>query len=256
MNAPSPFPWRLRLEHEGAAGITLERKGRRIRFDPRRPVVAGDIVILTGNWPEHLQATVEAIQGGLNPTVVAAPEILAWLSEKGSLQPFDGTTTIDGVHIETEAYVPIPKHTPRELMFKVGSALVRPDRAARRLVQRARLPEASPRIVQLTFPDGSRLLHLHLSLHQNTPEAWLAEATRKYGGATWVVVGVDHEESPAVRERIGRFGGNHVLFTDLIAEVRRQLGLPTQLLTPLVDLVLNDGIEAYVLVSQACFRFE
>ena len=256
MNVPSPFPWQLRLEHEGAAAISLERQGRRIRFDPRRPVDADDIVILTGNWPEHVQATLEAVQAGLNPTVVAAPEIVKWLAEKGALQPHEGDAVIDGVQIQTEAYQPIPKHTPKEFMFKVGSALVRPDRAARRLVKRARLPDPLPRIVQLTFPDGSRFLHLHLSLHKSTPADWLERAIEKYGGADWVVIGVDHEEADAVRDRIGRFGGKHILFTDLIAEVRRHLGLPTNLLTPLVDQVLSDGVAAYVLVSQACFRFE
>ena len=39
-------------------------KTRTIRFDPMLKPSQDDIVILTGNWPEHLQATADAISEG------------------------------------------------------------------------------------------------------------------------------------------------------------------------------------------------
>ena len=72
MNAPcSPFPYRLRISHEGRAGIRLERPGRHIRINPVQPLRPGEISVLTWQWPEHLQATAEAVRGGLKPTVIA-----------------------------------------------------------------------------------------------------------------------------------------------------------------------------------------
>ena len=47
----SGFQWKLRLVHEGHAGVILERPGRRIRFDPVTPPEPDDIVVLTGADP-------------------------------------------------------------------------------------------------------------------------------------------------------------------------------------------------------------
>ena len=47
----SGFQWKLRLVHEGQAGVILERPGRRIRFDPVTPPEPDDIVVLTGADP-------------------------------------------------------------------------------------------------------------------------------------------------------------------------------------------------------------
>lgn len=250
------FPWRLRLEHEGLASIRLERRGRRVRFDPVAPPDADDIVVLTRTWPEHLDATARAVADGRRPTVVAEPEVLSWLARKGELDAHRTPVTLDGVQIETLAYTPIPYAAGAEALRKVKSAVLRPDRALRRVAKRARLPRAEPVVVQLTFPDGGRLLHLNLALHDGTPERWLDEAAERFGGADWIVAGIDYGHDEAMLQRIRRFGDGKVMFTDLINETRQQVGLPINLLTPACDRAITQGVEAYLFVGGAGMRFE
>ncbi len=257
MSMPSlPFPWRLRIEHEGRNSLRLERRGRTLRFDPIAPPAPDDIVVLSWNWPEHLAATRDAVRAGTAPTVVAHEATLAWLATQGAVSGQPAPFAVDGVEIEQLAYTPIPWATPREAVHKIASAARRPDRALRRLVQKRGLPEAAPLITQLRFADGARLLHLNLSLHAHTSAAWLDEAVARFGGPEWLVVGVDHGHSDAVLDKVGRFGARHVLFTDLLAETRRSLGLPTELLTPVGDRALARGIEATIFVSGAGLRYE
>ena len=116
---PEQYPWALRLEHEGGASIRVERAGRWLRFDPIAPdrawealgdmpyataLGADEIVVLT--FPEHerLVATAHAVRDGLKPTVVASPEILAWLAEFGALDPVTAPTTLDGIDIDPKTY--------------------------------------------------------------------------------------------------------------------------------------------------------
>jgi hypothetical protein len=111
-------------------------------------------------------------------------------------------------------------------------------------------------VVVLTFGDGKKLVHLNLSLHDKTPDAWLAENHTALSGAEWLLVGIDHGEDSAVIDRIGALNPRRVLFTDMIGETRRWLGMPTALLTPTVDRAVTLGFDAYPFVSQASFRFE
>ena len=79
MGTLQDFPWRLRLEHEGFSSLRVERRGRRVRFDPVESPDSDDIVVLTRCWPEHLDATAKAVQAGTRPTVVAAAAVIDWL---------------------------------------------------------------------------------------------------------------------------------------------------------------------------------
>ena len=255
------FPYKLRLEHEGRASIRVEWPGQTLRFDPlggpEGPgVQAGDLVICTWNWPEHLDAVAAAAQAGDRPSVVAEPEVLAWLAAQGPIDAHQGPATVGGVSIETRTYTPIPYATRSEAVWKLRSALVRPDRAAGRLLKKARLPKVDPTIAQVTFPSGERLLHLNLSLHSRTPESWLADVSARFRGADYVIVGVDYGEDEAVLRLLERFEPGRVMFSDLISETRRALGLPTSLLTPVCDDAIGRGLEGYLFVSGAGMRFE
>ena len=70
------FPWRLRIEHEGLVSLRMERRGRTLRFNPMNPPDPNDIVILTGTWPEHLEATAAMVGAGHCPTVIAPQAVL------------------------------------------------------------------------------------------------------------------------------------------------------------------------------------
>ena len=250
------FPWRLRLEHEGFASLCVQRRGRRIRFDPVVPPDGDDIVILTRAWPEHLDATAESLAAGARPTVIAEPEVLSWLSRRGDIDAHRAPVTLDGVSIETLTYTPIPYAEGAEAIRKVKSALMRPDRAVLRLARRARQPRAAPVVVQVTMPDGGRLLHLNLSLHDGTPGAWLEEASARFGGADWIVAGIDYGHDEAMLDRIQRFGDGRVMFTDLLNDSRQSVGMPVNLLTPACDRAITRGVDAHLFVGGAGMRFE
>jgi len=59
-----------------------------------------------------------------------------------------------------------------------------------------------------------------------------------------------------VLDLLPRLAARRVLVTDLVSEVRRGLGLPTGLLTPMVDTARDRGVDAYIVVSGASMRFE
>lgn len=250
------YPWALRLELEGFQSLRLERPGRFLRFDPIGEIAADDIVILTWNEHERLAATARAIRGGKRLTVVAVPEILTWLAGHGSFDGHEAPVEIDGVRIELMPYQPIPYAEGAEIPLKVLSSLVNPARAARRLLQRRKLPSAAPVVAQLTFPDGRRLLHLNFALQSHTPEPWLAEAVARFREPDWLITGVDYGYEASFLERIPRFGAKRLLVADLLSDTRRAIGMPTGVLTPLVDRLVEQGLEAYVFATHASFRFE
>ena len=260
-SAALAYPWRLRLAHEGQLSLRIEREGRWLRFDPVNAPGSDDIVLLTWNWPEHLDGTVAAVESGVRPTVVGPEAVVSWLKAKGDLEGSTGPasgfeTVIDGVRIEAFAYTPIPYATPAEAVRKVQAGMLHPGSAVRRLVKRARAPKAEPLVYKLTFPDGSVLAHLNHALHSGTSEAWLTDAVRRLGKVDWLIAGVDFEEHEAFLATIERFEARNLLVTTLAGEVRRNAGMPVKLLTPLVDAIEARGHAAFVFPSQATFRFE
>lgn len=267
---PEQYPWTLRLEHEGGASIRVERAGRWLRFDPiapdtawqalgdmpyATPIGADEIVVLTAPEHERLVATAHAVRDGLNPTVVAAPEILTWLAQFGALRPLSTPTEVDGVALDRLDFEPIPYAEGAEIAWKAWSALSRPGPSLSRLKNRLRLPRCQPSAFSLGV-GGRRFVHLNMALHNHTPEAWMAEAVARVGGADWMLLGVDHGHEEGFMERVARLGARQVLVTDLVSDVRREMGLPTTLLTLLVDRLREQGIDAYVFASRSAFRFE
>ncbi len=253
-----PSAHRLRVVHEGLLSLCLERRGRPVRFNPRHPPAAGDIVVLDWCWPEHLRAAQAAAAAGQRFDVVAPEAVGRWLVDQGL--PADRVhgsgCRIDGVSFDQQPYQPIPWATPIEGVRKLRSAVVQPARAARRLASHRGLPSCAPQVTALRLADGGRLLHLNLSLHRGTPDDWLSRLADAQGGADWVLVGCDFEEDAAIAARLPRLAARTILVVDLVGEVRRAIGMPTALLTPLVDQLRRDDLDAYVLAAHTSFRFE
>lgn len=250
------FPWRLRIEHEGLLSLRLERRGRTIRFDPMLKPSQDDIVILTGNWPEHLQATADAVSEGASPTVIAPEPILAWLAERGNVDGHSGLVEVDGVQFESLSYTPVPFMEGAEAVRKLSSAIRRPDRAVRRLARRVAMPKCDPHAVRITFEDGASLVNLGLSLHGGCSDSWLADVSNRWSGAEWLMVGVDYGEETPFIAQVGRMQAQRILVTDLLGSIRRKNGLPTALLTPVVDQLQELDLDAYVFATKVTMRFE
>ncbi|MCK6505060.1 hypothetical protein L6R53_16955, partial [Myxococcota bacterium] len=193
------------------------------------------------------------------PAAVVAPApVRAWLAARGApaeLLP-EGPVHVGGLRVEQWPYTPIPWVTPAEAVHKLRSAALRPDRALRRMGRRARLPRSLPQITRVDLPGGDHLLHLNLALHGGTDPGWLAEQRDRHAGARWLLLGCDFHEEEAVLRQVAGLEAHHVLLVDLLGELRRGLGMPTSLLTPLCDRLRRDGVDAYVLASHVSFRFE
>lgn len=252
------FPWTLRLELEAAASLRVERRGRTVRFDPLppsppgvplgetppwKPISAADIVVITDPAPERLAGTVAAAQAGAVPTVVADPAVLDWLSKRGEIHGLSAPQSLDGLQIEVLPYAPARR-----------DPLADPGRALRRLWTRG--PRCAPWATQITLERNLRLCHLNLSLHNETPEAWLADALARFRGADWLVVGVPLGSAEAVLTLLPRFEARRVLVADLTGEGRGAPQSGETPLTPLVDRMVADGVEAYVFATRSSLRFE
>jgi len=225
-------------------------------FDPFEEPEGDPLVLLTGEESDRLDGAQAAVQAGRKPEVLAAQGLLDWLGEQGEVVGHLPPVQVDGVAIDAVPYAPIPFATPREAVRKAWSGLRRPDLAAQRLLRRAGRPGTDPLVVALTLPDGSRLVHLGCALHAETPQIELDRLVRRFGGADWLLVGVDFQEQAAVEAALPRFEARTVLVTDVHNEIRRHLGLPTELLTPLVDRLVAAGLSAHPLSRGASYRFE
>ncbi len=216
-----------------------------------------DIVVLTGSTPTRIRGTVAALRAGRALTVVAADELFAWLGEQGRVVGGSAPRTLDGLAFDGMLYAPpAPRAGPALHFLQARVAAAHPRATLRRLADQVRGPGGEPWIVSITFPDGARLLHLDLSLHSRTDEAWLSRASARFGNAEWTVVGMGYGEGAAVAQKLARFGPNHVLFAELVNGERRELGLPTELVTPWRDRLHAAGVETHVFATQTSFRFE
>jgi hypothetical protein len=250
------YPYRLRLAHPEYAELRIERKGRFLRVDPAEPVGDDDVVVLTAPAAHRARATVEALREGRRPTVVAAPAVLEWLGRAGSFQAQPFPTTVDGVGIDAMPYTPLRQARPLAHFLRASVQGARPVETFRRFTEQARTPVVEPHVLQLTFPDGARLLHLDLSLHRDTDPAWLERAAERFGKPEWLLVGQPWGETEAILTHVGRFQATRVLLFEVVNGERREMGLPTELVTPLRDRLVAQGVEAHVFATQASYRFE
>jgi hypothetical protein len=252
----SVFPWDLRIEHLGFAHLRLQWVGGILHFDPCGEIGEGDTVVLLWNWAERLQATADAVREGKRPVVVAPKEILGWLEGFGELGAGSGGTEVQGIGIELREYSPIPEHSVRERMRKAKSAITHSRQVARRLRRKRGLPSSQPRIASLVFPSGARLLHMNLSLHGFAARPWIEEIQKEFPSPDWLIAGCDYHHDESVLASLPGFEAERILVTDLLADSRRSIGLPVQLLTPLVDQAMSNGLDAYVFSPHASFRFD
>ena len=74
--------------------------------------------------------------------------------------------------------------------------------------------------------------------------------------ADWLIVGANFGEQAVVEAHVPAFEAGVVLVTDLLNEARRELGMPTELLTPLVDRLCLAGVQAHPFSKGASYRFE
>ncbi len=253
------FVWKLRLTHPDRAEIRLDWRGRTLVFDPVE-VQPGDQVILTSAQPDRIRGTAAAVASGQRPTVIADRAILDWLSTHGALGPGSGdaSTLDEGVTVRSLAYVRAPTARPLTHFLKASIGALRPRAIFDATVENARVEPiagVAPRIWELTLPDVGRFLHLDVALHRGTTPAWL-DAAASYAGATWVLAGCPYGEADAVAKHLPRFGGKHILISDLVNGERRARGLPAEGVTPLRDRLHNAGLPAHVFATQASYRFE
>lgn len=245
------YPYRLRILHSGNASLRIERKGRWILVDPVERPTTDNIVVLTNPGADRVKGTWEATKAGVKPTVIASEGILTWLREAGNIEGSPPPQSIDGVQVTATAY------SPQRTSSSVGDLLrMGPATAVRQLAGRSRLPTADPQVTCLTFEDQSRMLHLDLSLHRETPESWLEAAIAAYGGADWVICGVPHGEADAVVRMLPAFKPKKILLTEMVNTERKRLGMPIELVTPTRDRLLHAGLETHVFAPHASYRFE
>lgn len=250
------YPYRLRMFHQSYCAVRVERKGRWIVIDPSERPRPEEIVVLTGSGLLRVKATLEAVRAGVNPTVVAPDPILDWLRKEGRLEGGPPPQEIEGVKIEAMAYTPIKEHRPFGQTLLASLTSARPKDTLRKIAERMRIPEAEPQIVQITFPDNTRMLHLDLSLHAETDPVWVERAQARFAGADWLLVGCPFGGQEAVERMIPNFKPKKCLVSDLQNQERRELGLPVELITPVRDHLQALGVEAHVFAPQAGYRFE
>ena len=235
--------WHLRLFHEGFASIRVERLERWLRFDSITRDTTS-IHLPTGVPKAPVQGLVKSIQSDDCPTVAAPPLDLQALEHHGTIDGHMLPAELSGVSIHSMESIPL-----RE------TGLPGPRQIARKL-RSDRSWNPVPRVIELSFREGGRLVHLGCSLHEDTPQDWLEDAVQRFKGANWLIVGIHHGQSDAVLAHTHRFEAKEVLVSDLVNEARKQVGLPTEWLTPTVDRLQDQGIAAHPFPPQSSMRFE
>ena len=255
MQSHSIIPWQMRLEHRGHSHIELNWQRGNIHWNPKEAVQEGDVIILLGSWPEQLQGAIDSIQKGVDCHIVALPQILRWLESFGT---FKGSSHFqeDGLEVVLEPYTGIADWTAKEGIRKGVAGMRKPLTAFRRLRQKKDFPTSPSCIAWVTFPSGAQLLHLNLALHQNIDSLWLQGIQEKAKNASWMMVGCDYEEQEAFLQHIVNFEVPHILLMDLVGDYRRQVGLPTKLLTPLADRAIEKNCLVQIFATQVTFRFD
>ena len=248
------YPWRLKLVHDGLRCIRVERKGRFFAFEPEDAF--HEVGLLLGGEEERLRGlfATAKIGGG----EVALPGFLREkLGEIGGIEMHAFPAEVDGVQLEAIGYSPQLQPDRDSGVLRMRQAMRHPRKAARRLIEGEEARDGGDAcVLQLTFPDGSRLLHLDLSLHNETSQDWVVSAQERFGGADWIICGVEYGQDEAVLRHLPGFGDGIYMIADLVNEERTRKGLPTNLLTPTVDKLIDKGLKAYPFPPKSSFRFE
>ena len=253
--------WKLRIEHQGYCHLWLSWPQGNIHFDPVQNIETDDLVILLAPTPERICDTAKAISAGKKPVVVAAQEIIDWLRSFGDFQGYADTGTYQGITVSLTPYEPFPAWIWPESLERIRAGIRHPRSAIKKLLSKRSMPNSMPRVAQLTFPSGAKLVHANLSFHRLQQKNWLASYTDRCGPIDWLIAGLDYKQVDAFTQNLSFFDSPLILVTDLLSDSRKEVGLPTQWLTPVVDSLLdtfrkNDTNQlAFVFAPHASFRF-
>ena len=253
----------LRLEHRGYAQIDVRYLDQVLTFDPHLRPSAKSTVVLTWNWADKVLSTARATREGMLLSVHAAPLLQSWVVyHQNWSQPEE-----QGVRILRSSYTPLSKWPITEHIRRGMSPVFRPYEVARRLWYRLKVPRTPPDIVLIEFPSGASLLHLNLSVYDGAPESnWkkVLELMQRRSDPnkpiSWVLTGCDYDRKGrhgrVLLDRLKELPAEHIIFCDLLGDFRREVSLPTGILTPLVDQAITEGLSAHILAPHASYRFE
>ena len=247
------YPWRLKLVHEGHRFIRVDRPGRFFAFEPNEAF--HEVGLLLGGEDERLRGLRETAENGMGEVVVSEA-LESLVSQLGGIEVHTWPTEVDGVHFEAMSYYPHRQPDRKSGVLKMRRALKSPRKAAVRLFETGQASNSEAAILQLTLPDGGRLLHLDVSLHEEADLEWIAAAQERFRGADWVICGVEFGQDQAVLRHLSGFDGKINLIADLVNDERRERGLETNLLTPTVDALIELGVTAFPFPPKSSFRFE
>jgi hypothetical protein len=249
------YPWRLKLVHEGHRFIRVERRGRFFAFEPN--AAFHEVGLILGDSEARLRGLKATHANGVGEVVVS-PELQSTLAEMSGLSVHACPAEVDGCQFESMAYVPHSQPDRQSGVLRMRRAFKSPRKAARRMMDSGDTPLAGSEaaILQITLPDGGRLLHLDLCLHEEADLSWIKTAQARFKGADWVICGVEYGQDAAVLQHLAGFEGQINLITDLVNEERSEQGLSFNILTPTVDTLLDQGLTAYPFPPLSSFRFE
>lgn len=249
------YPWRLKLVHEGHRFIRVERRGRFFAFEPNQAF--HEVGVILGSSEERLRGVKATSANGVGEIVVS-DGLQDTVSQMTGMAVHTCPAEVDGCKFEAMSYVPHSQPDRKTGVLRMRRAFKSPQKAAKRILDGGSVPEGveESAIVQMTLPDGGRLLHLDLCLHEEISLEWIKEAQTRFKGADWLICGVEYGQDQAVLEHLEGFEGGINLITDLVNEERSDQGLAFNILTPTVDELVDKGLTAYPFPPLSSFRFE
>ena len=253
--------WKLRIEHQGYCHLWLSWPQGNIHFDPTTDIETDDLVILLAPTPERISDTAKAISAGKKPVVVAAQEIIDWLRAFGDFPGYADKCTYKNITVSLTPYEPFPAWVWPEGLERIRAGIRHPRSVLKKIITKRSMPHSMPRVAELTFPSGAKLVHANLSLHRLQQESWLKSYAQQCSSVDWLIAGVDHKQASSFTQNLSFFDSPLILVTDLLSDSRKEVGLPTQWLTPVVDSLLDHFQEnntqqlAFVFAPHASFRF-
>ena len=206
--------------------------------------------------------TANDIASGKKLVVIAAQEILDWLHSFGSFEGHADRYEKNGLCIQLTPYEAFPPWIFPETLERFRVLFRHPRTSLLRLFRQSKTPNSMPRVAEVIFPSGAKLVHLNLSLHRKQQESWLQAYTKKCGSINWMITGIDYNQTETFIQNLSFFNSPLILVTDLLSDSRKSLGLPTQWLTPIVDRLLDifqtqqSEQQAFVFAPHASFRFD
>ena len=162
----------------------------------------------------------------------------------------------NALSIDLHAYEPIQEWSLKGGAERIKAGVQRPLKALRRLYKKCQIPYCDPHIAEICFPSGARMVHLNTALHNTTLPHKLTEWHNAFGNPEWTLSGVDVGHHDNWYGQIKQFTDGPILLCDLLGDSRRQNGLSTPLLTPIVDAAVTKNINAFVFATFASYRYD